>query len=136
VGERKGGDAGGGDVEQGEGAQDRVRSPWTMDRHASCWIPTCWSALARPENLPPGRTTGDARKFLRYLARQCHLQQIHFLWRPSLSDADDDMVLEVALAAGTQLIITHNARDFRGAEQFDIAVHSPREFLELLRATP
>jgi hypothetical protein len=36
---------------------------------------------------------------LRYLASQVHLQEIHFLLRPLLSDANDDMVFEVAFAA-------------------------------------
>ena len=51
----------------------------------------------RPENLPPGLTPEDALGFVRYLASQSHLQEIHFLWRPFLPDADDDMVLELAL---------------------------------------
>ena len=64
--------------------------------------------LTRPENLPPGSTPEDALGFVRYLASQSHLQEIHFLWRPFLPDADDDMVLELAVAAGCRHIITHN----------------------------
>ena len=52
--------------------------------------------LARPEHLPPGGTPEDALRFLRYLASQARLQEIHFLWRPFLADADDDLVLELA----------------------------------------
>ena len=56
-----------------------------------------WQAvMTRGENLLPGRTAEDALGFLRYLASQAHLQEIHFLWRPHLPDADDDMVLELA----------------------------------------
>jgi len=36
------------------------------------------------------------RNYLRYLAGQSHLQEIHFLWRPFLRDANDDMVLELS----------------------------------------
>ncbi len=61
--------------------------------------------LTRPENLPLGLTTEDVLAFVRYLANQSHLQEIHFLWRPFLPDADDDMVLELALAAGCRHII-------------------------------
>jgi predicted nucleic acid-binding protein len=93
-------------------------------------------ALTRPENLPPGRTPEDALGFVRYLASQAHLQEIHFLWRPFLGDADDDMVLELAFAAGCRYIITHNARDFHGSEQLGVAALSPREFLKLIRRTP
>ncbi len=76
--------------------------------------------LSRPENLPPGSTSKDAEGFVRYLASQAHLQQIHFLWRPFLVDSDDDMVLELALAAGCEHIITHNVADFRGSERLGV----------------
>jgi putative PIN family toxin of toxin-antitoxin system len=90
-------------------------------------------ALTRPENLPPGRTAEDALGFVRYLASQSHLQEIHFLWRPFLPDADDDMVLELAFAAGCRHIITHNVKDFRGSEQLGITALSPGDFLNQIR---
>ena len=89
--------------------------------------------LTRPENLPPGGTPDGARRFLRYLAGQSHLQEIHFLWRPFLPDANDDMVLELAFAAGCRYIVTHNTKDFRGSEQLGVAALSAREFLNLIR---
>jgi putative PIN family toxin of toxin-antitoxin system len=92
--------------------------------------------LTRPENLPPGQTPEDALGFLRYLASQSHLQEIHFLWRPFLADTDDDMVLELAFAAGCRHIITHNVKDFHGTEQLGITALSPREFLNLIRKKP
>jgi putative PIN family toxin of toxin-antitoxin system len=92
--------------------------------------------LTRPENLPPGRTPEDALGFVRYLASQSHLQEIHFLWRPFLPDPDDDMVLELAFAAGCRHIITHNVRDFHGSEQLGVAALAPREFLNLIRKKP
>ncbi|HEV7924114.1 MAG TPA: PIN domain-containing protein [Verrucomicrobiae bacterium] len=95
---------------------------------------TEWQAvLTRAENLPPGNTAEDARRFLRYLASRAHLQEIHFLWRPFLTDADDDMVLELAFAAGCRYIVTHNVQDFHGSEQLDVVALSPREFLRLIR---
>jgi putative PIN family toxin of toxin-antitoxin system len=93
-------------------------------------------ALTRPENLPPGRTSEDAVSFVRYLASQSHLQEIHFLWRPFLPDADDDMVLELAFAANCRHIITHNVRDFRGSELLGVTAVSPRDFLNLIRRKP
>jgi putative PIN family toxin of toxin-antitoxin system len=89
--------------------------------------------LTRPENLPAGLTADDALGFVRYLAGQCHLQEIHFLWRPFLPDADDDMVLELALAGSCQHIITHNVKDFAGSEQLGVTALTPREFLNLIR---
>jgi len=92
--------------------------------------------LLRPENLPPGRTPEDALGFVRYLASQSHLQEIHFLWRPFLTDPDDDMLLELAFAAGCRHIVTHNVKDFRGSEQLGVSALSPREFLNLIRKKP
>ncbi len=93
-------------------------------------------ALTRPENLPPGTTAELAAEFVRYLAGQCHLQEIHFLWRPFLADVDDDMVLELALAAGCEHIITHNVTDFAGADSLGLTVLTPREFLTRIRTQP
>ena len=92
--------------------------------------------LMRPENLPPGQTPEDALGFVRYLASQSHLQEIHFLWRPFLPDADDDMVLELAFAAGCRHIITHNVKDFRVSEQVGVTALSPREFFKLIGRQP
>src|SRR6266496_4991228 len=88
--------------------------------------------LTRPENLPPGETPENVVRFLRYLVSQSHLQEIHFLWRPFLADADDDMVLELAFAAGCRHVVTHNVRDFHGSEQIGVTALSPREFLKLI----
>ena len=95
---------------------------------------TEWQAvMSRPENLPPGQGASDAQAFLRYLAGISHLQEIHFLWRPFLADPEDDMVLELAFAAGCRYIVTHNHRDFRGCERFGIEITSPATFLNLIR---
>ncbi len=54
---------------------------------------------------------------------------IFFLWRPFLRDPKDDMVLELAVKAGCEMIVTYNVRDFAGVERFGIRVLSPVEFL-------
>jgi predicted nucleic acid-binding protein len=92
--------------------------------------------LTRPENIPAGLCTEDVVAFLRFLASQSHLQEIHFLWRPFLPDPDDDLVLELALAANCEYIITHNVADFRGSQQLGVQVITPRNFLKLLGARP
>lgn len=95
-----------------------------------------WQAvLSRQEHLPPGMTPDDVRGFLRYLAAQAHLQDVHYLWRPFLNDPDDDMVLELAVAAGCPYIVTHNTADFRRAGELGVIAMRPREFLDLIRST-
>ncbi len=76
-----------------------------------------------------GLTHADIDDLLDYFCAVGHHRRIHFLWRPVLRDAGDDMVLELAVESGSDCIVTHNLRDFRGAEQFSVSVLSPRDFL-------
>jgi len=74
----------------------------------------------------------DIEAFLDYMCATAHQQDIFFLWRPQLVDPRDDLVLELAVAAGCRGIVTHNKRHFTGAEKFGISIFLPREFLRLL----
>ena len=91
--------------------------------------------LTRQENLLPGRSREDALDFLRYLASQAHLQEIHFLWRPFLRDPNDDLLMELAFASGCQYIVSHNVRDFYGSEQLGITAVTPGKFINLIRGS-
>lgn len=90
------------------------------------------NATGKPEHLAPGRTAEEALEFVRYLGSVARLQPIYFLWRPYLSDPGDDMILELALAAGCRYIVTHNMRHFAGCERLGIEAVTPGEFLRLL----
>ena len=78
-------------------------------------------------------STDAMERFLRLLAARGQHQEIYFLWRPFLRDAKDDMVLEVAVAAGCAAIVTFNRKDFAGVEQFGLQVFTPYEFLKHLK---
>lgn len=98
---------------------------------------TEWQAvMTRSENLPPDMTAQDALAFLRYLTTLAHLQDVHYLWRPFLRDADDDMVLECAVAAQCSYIVTHNTRDFSRSEQLGVRAITASDFLTLIRRFP
>ncbi len=75
----------------------------------------------------------DVAAMVDYITSVAIHQQIFFLWRPMLRDPGDDMVLELAVAAECDAIVTHNARDFRAARRFGMRVLSPHAFLQLLR---
>jgi putative PIN family toxin of toxin-antitoxin system len=60
-------------------------------------------------------------------------QTIFFLWRPFLRDPGDDLVLELAVAAGANAIVTHNVKDFQGADRLGVRVMTPKQFLQELR---
>lgn len=74
-------------------------------------------------------TTADIEDLLDYYCAIGHLHEIYYLWRPILRDPRDEMVLEVAVKAQCQHIITFNIRDFAGIEQFGLTVLTPSLFL-------
>ena len=81
-------------------------------------------------------TEKDIGDFVDFLCEIGHHQKIFFLWRPYLPDPSDDHVLEVAVAAGCDVIVTYNKRDFRGIERFGLRVLDPRELLSEIGAIP
>ena len=83
-----------------------------------------------------GRTPGEIAAVLGYLCSVAFLHEVHFLWRPQLRDADDDMVLELAVNAACSAIVTYHERDFRGVERFGLTALTPRSFLERNGALP
>jgi putative PIN family toxin of toxin-antitoxin system len=82
-----------------------------------------------------GLTRQDVEDTIDYLCQVSELREIHFLWRPTLRDPGDEFVLELAVAAGCHCIVTHNTRDFDGAEAFGVSIVTPREFLRLMETT-
>lgn len=72
----------------------------------------------------------DIGDILDYICRVSSQRKVFYLWRPILKDPKDDMVLELAVTAGCDFIVTYNKRDFEGAEKFGLQVVTPREFLE------
>lgn len=93
------------------------------------------AVLLRTENLL-GRPATQAEGFLDFFLAASHLQEIFFTWRPVLSDPGDDMLLELAVAAGAKIIVTHNLRDFRGTEKWGVAALTPSDFLKHIAQSP
>jgi putative PIN family toxin of toxin-antitoxin system len=73
---------------------------------------------------------------LDFICRSARHREVYFSWRPCLPDPADDMVLELAVAAGGAAVVTFNKADFRGAERFGVRVVSPQEFLAELSECP
>jgi putative PIN family toxin of toxin-antitoxin system len=80
------------------------------------------------EEVPLDQADLDA--IIDFICKVAHHRQIYFLWRPFLKDPEDDMVLELAVTSGSEVIVTYNVSDFEGAEQFGISVMTAKEFLE------
>lgn len=83
-----------------------------------------------------GLTRDEAIGLVDYLCEIGVRTDVHFLWRPALSDPRDEFVLELAVAAGCEAIVTHNVKDFAGARAFQVWVATPGEFLQRIRSEP
>ena len=78
----------------------------------------------------------DIDDILDYLCSVAGLHNVFYLWRPFLPDPADDMLLELAVEAGCNRIITFNLKDFAGIEQFGLKAVEPRQFLNEIGALP
>ena len=75
----------------------------------------------------------DIGDLLDYFSSISNQQEIFYLWRPTLRDASDEMLLELAVKAQCNYIVTFNQKDFQGAEHFGIVVVTPSRFLRIIR---
>jgi len=76
----------------------------------------------------------DIQDFLDFNGAVATYHQIFFLWQPFLPDPKDDMVLELAVKAGCDSVVTYNIRDFAGIERFGVSAVTPANFLESIGA--
>lgn len=92
------------------------------------------SVLLRPGMVPlPATAVQDV---IDYLCATAIQQTIHFLWRPRLPDPKDDMVLEAAVNASCDAIVTHNLRHFGSAPGLGVQVLSPTRFMNRPKERP
>lgn len=81
-------------------------------------------------------TPDDIDDYVDYLCACGIEQSIYYLWRPYLADANDDMVLELAVKANCSWIVTFNVPDFRDIERFGIQAIKPLDFLKVIGVLP
>jgi putative PIN family toxin of toxin-antitoxin system len=93
--------------------------------------------LSRDENLQNfWLSPAEVHLFLGVIVLQLKPVLIDFSWRPQLSDANDEMVLECAINARASAIVTFNTRDFLpAATQFGIPLIEPGALVRSLRLT-
>jgi len=86
-----------------------------------------------------GRTALTARdidNIIDYICAVAQPRAIFYLWRPFLKDPKDDMVLELAVTAECEFIVTYNKSDYEGVEQFGVRVVTAKEFLQEIGVLP
>jgi predicted nucleic acid-binding protein len=87
------------------------------------------AVMTRSEHLKAaGLSASDVGVLLDAVAEIAEPVRLAYLWRPTLPDVDDDMVLEAAVNGRAEGIVTFNLRDFgASAEQFGIRAMSPAD---------
>lgn len=89
------------------------------------------AVLKRAQHSLPPQFVDD---FLAELAHSIHPVEIWYQWRPQLSDANDEMVLDAAINGQADAIVTHNKRHFEHASRgFRIETLTPADVLVRLR---
>jgi putative PIN family toxin of toxin-antitoxin system len=93
------------------------------------------AVLTRAEQLTAfGIGRRDVERALDDITSVASPVRLSYRWRPQLSDAKDDMVLETAVNGNADAVVTFDQADFAPlGERFDCRVMLPREALCELR---
>lgn len=92
--------------------------------------------INRDDKFGSSPMDSDARnQFLDDFLSVSQWQEVHYLWRPNLTDEGDNHLVELAVASGASYIITQNVRDLQSGDlNFDtIKGMHPVAFLQMLR---
>ncbi len=110
----------------------RVGTPgWRL--HVSTALLLEYEDVARREVMAAWAKPERVEAVLQFIAANAVEHGISFRWRPFLSDPNDDFILELAVSAGARYIVTHNIRNFTGADKLGVTVTTPGKFLKTLR---
>ena len=100
-----------------------------MEYEAVCSLP---EHAAAAQLLPR-----DVQIFLDALASFVEPVQVHYLWRPQLRDPADELVLEAAVNAQADALLSFNLRHFEGAAaRFGLRTERPGDFLKTWKKKP
>lgn len=84
--------------------------------------------------LAAGLSERQAGAFVNAVIAMAEPVAIHFLWRPQLRDANDEMVLETAVNGRANALVTFNLKDFGDAPaRFGAELMLPRKAITRIR---
>ena len=100
-----------------------------FDMHISVPLVLEYEAILLRQRAELQLTPEDVANLVDAMCALAIPHQIYFLWRPYLRDSNDELVLELAVTARCDAIITFNQQDFIGVHRFGIRVLDPGAFL-------
>lgn len=95
------------------------------------------AVLNRPEHATAiGLSPEEIGAVLNALSAVAKHVRLSFRWRPLLTDANDEMVLETAINGSAGFLVTFNIRDFETAgTRFGCRAILPREMVQIVRGS-
>jgi putative PIN family toxin of toxin-antitoxin system len=91
-----------------------------------------YEEILKREKEQLGLSLQDIENVINSICAIANKRNIFYLWRPLAKDPDDDFLLDLAIESQADFIITYNRKDLQAAEQFEIRVLSPKEFLQIV----
>jgi putative PIN family toxin of toxin-antitoxin system len=93
------------------------------------------AVLKRPQHLEAaGASIDDVDVILDQIAARARCVKVHYLWRPYLPDAGDDLVLEAAVNGEADVVATFNLKDFRPVfDRFAVRFLQPADLWKMVR---
>ncbi len=90
--------------------------------------------LMAEHRLAAGASEWDVQNMIDALVGVSEVVDVHYQWRPQLTDAGEEMVLEAAVNGQADTIVTFNRKDYEvGPSRFGIKVLSPANVLWRIR---
>jgi putative PIN family toxin of toxin-antitoxin system len=117
------------------GASFRLLSLIGTDKfrtHISVALVLEYEDVIQRQRIELGLSQEDVTNLIDSLCALSEHHSIAFLWRPSLPDANDEFILELAVVAQCEYIVTHNISDFTGVDRFGIQAITPGDFLRII----
>ena len=93
------------------------------------------TACTRAEHLHAAQATeGDIHRFIDAIIDVAELVDVHYQWRPQVSDPADELILEAAVNGRADAIVTFNLRDYgTSPARFGIELLTPIDVLRRIR---
>ena len=110
----------------------RIRAGGDLTLHLSAAVVLEYEEILLREIVPELAGAEDVAAFLDELVAVAVCHSRIEPWRPLSVDPDDDCLMELALTADAEALITFNKAHFRPAEAMGIELLTPGEFLQRL----